>query len=84
MLVVTGGEAMYADLGHFGARPIRASWFSVVGRVLLRARNTERRTKVFPALGPSPGNTPVSPTCGYTICDIPMRRSPLAVAYRST
>ena len=23
MLVVTGGEAMYADLGHFGARPIR-------------------------------------------------------------
>ena len=25
MLVVTGGEAMYADLGHFGARPIRVS-----------------------------------------------------------
>ena len=30
MLVVTGGEAMYADLGHFGARPIRLSWFFVV------------------------------------------------------
>ena len=30
MLVVTGGEAMYADVGHFGARPIRASWFAVV------------------------------------------------------
>jgi KUP system potassium uptake protein len=29
MLVVTGGEAMYADLGHFGARPIRLSWFAV-------------------------------------------------------
>ena len=28
MLVVTGGEAMYADLGHFGARPIRLSWFA--------------------------------------------------------
>ncbi len=27
MLVVTGGEAMYADLGHFGARPIRVGWF---------------------------------------------------------
>ena len=29
MLVVTGGEAMYADLGHFGARPIRIGWFAV-------------------------------------------------------
>ena len=28
MLVVTGGEAMYADLGHFGAQPIRVSWFA--------------------------------------------------------
>ena len=28
MLVVTGGEAMYADLGHFGARPIRVGWFA--------------------------------------------------------
>lgn len=30
MLVITGGEAMYADIGHFGARPIRLSWFAVV------------------------------------------------------
>ena len=29
-LVMTGGEAMYADLGHFGARPIRVAWFTVV------------------------------------------------------
>jgi KUP system potassium uptake protein len=29
-LVVTGGEALYADLGHFGKRPIRLSWFSIV------------------------------------------------------
>jgi KUP system potassium uptake protein len=35
MLVVTGGEAMYADLGHFGARPIRASWFAVVYPALI-------------------------------------------------
>lgn len=27
MLVVTGGEAMYADMGHFGRTPIRMSWF---------------------------------------------------------
>ena len=26
-LVVTGGEALYADLGHFGLRPIRTAWF---------------------------------------------------------
>jgi KUP system potassium uptake protein len=35
MLVVTGGEAMYADLGHFGVRPIRISWFAVVFPALL-------------------------------------------------
>ncbi len=30
VLAITGGEALYADMGHFGARPIRISWFSVV------------------------------------------------------
>jgi len=34
-LVVTGTEALYADMGHFGARPIRLTWFG----------------RVFPALG---------------------------------
>lgn len=29
-LVVTGGEALYADIGHFGIRPIRLVWFSLV------------------------------------------------------
>jgi KUP system potassium uptake protein len=29
-LVVTGGETLYADLGHFGTRPIRLAWFSFV------------------------------------------------------
>lgn len=28
-LVVTGGEALYADLGHFGKGPIRLGWFAV-------------------------------------------------------
>ena len=28
-LVVTGGEALYADMGHFGKRPIRFGWFTV-------------------------------------------------------
>lgn len=29
-LVMTGAEALYADLGHFGKTPIRASWFWIV------------------------------------------------------
>ena len=34
-LVVTGGEALYADMGHFGTRPIRLVWFSLVLPALL-------------------------------------------------
>ncbi|HEX6179462.1 MAG TPA: potassium transporter Kup [Thermoanaerobaculia bacterium] len=34
-LVVTGGEALYADMGHFGARPIRLAWFVAVFPALL-------------------------------------------------
>ena len=30
VLCVTGSEALYADMGHFGRRPIRLAWFSVV------------------------------------------------------
>ncbi|MDQ6623372.1 MAG: potassium transporter Kup [Verrucomicrobiota bacterium] len=34
-LVVTGGEALYADLGHFGRSPIRIAWFALVLPALL-------------------------------------------------
>ena len=34
-LVVTGGETLYADLGHFGGKPIRLAWFSLVLPALL-------------------------------------------------
>ena len=30
VLCVTGAEALYADLGHFGKKPIRVAWFSIV------------------------------------------------------
>src|SRR5918995_5042342 len=30
VLVVTGGEALYADMGHYGKRPIRVAWYTVV------------------------------------------------------
>jgi KUP system potassium uptake protein len=34
-LAVTGGEALYADMGHFGVRPIRMAWFAFVVPSLL-------------------------------------------------
>ena len=34
-LAVTGGEALFADMGHFGAGPIRIAWFSLVAPGLL-------------------------------------------------
>jgi KUP system potassium uptake protein len=34
-LVVTGGEVLYADLGHFGASPVRRAWFVLVLPALL-------------------------------------------------
>ncbi|MGB5048313.1 MAG: KUP/HAK/KT family potassium transporter, partial [Caldilineaceae bacterium] len=34
-LVVTGGEALYADMGHFGSAPIRLAWFAIVLPALL-------------------------------------------------
>ncbi len=35
VLVITGGEALYADMGHFGIRPIRAAWLLMVFPALL-------------------------------------------------
>jgi KUP system potassium uptake protein len=34
-LVVTGGEALFADMGHFGRRPIRLAWYGLVLPALL-------------------------------------------------
>lgn len=35
VLCITGGEALYADMGHFGRAPIRISWFALVFPALL-------------------------------------------------
>jgi KUP system potassium uptake protein len=37
VLVVTGGEALYADMGHFGLRPIRLGWLAIVLPALVLA-----------------------------------------------
>ncbi|MCL2449460.1 MAG: potassium transporter Kup, partial [Polyangiaceae bacterium] len=35
VLVLTGGEALYADMGHFGRGPIRVAWFALIMPALL-------------------------------------------------
>jgi KUP system potassium uptake protein len=62
VLVVTGAEALYADMGHFGRRPIRVTWFAVVlpcllinyfGQSALLLVSPEARTNPFFSLAPS-------------------------------
>ena len=57
-LVVTGGEALYADMGHFGKQPIRLAWFALVlpalvlnylGQGALLLLDPKRRASVLPA-----------------------------------
>ena len=35
VLAITGAEALYADMGHFGRRPIRVAWFALVFPALI-------------------------------------------------
>lgn len=60
-LVVTGGEALYADMGHFGKRPIRLAWFTVAlpaltlnyfGQGALLLNNPEAISNPFYLLAP--------------------------------
>ena len=61
-LVVTGGEALYADMGHFGRLPIRLAWFLLVlpalllnyfGQGALVLRNANAAAEPFYHLAPS-------------------------------
>jgi KUP system potassium uptake protein len=63
VLVITGGEALYADMGHFGRPPIRRSWFVVVfpalllnyfGQGALLLRSAAARSNPFYGLIPQP------------------------------
>jgi KUP system potassium uptake protein len=62
VLVVTGGEALYADMGHFGKRPIRLAWFAIVlpalvlnyfGQGAMLLEHPEFKTNPFYFLVPS-------------------------------
>lgn len=61
-LVVTGGEALYADMGHFGRRPIQQAWFLVafpalmlnyLGQGALLLRDPKAIANPFFLMGPS-------------------------------
>jgi KUP system potassium uptake protein len=63
VLVVTGAEALYADMGHFGRRPIRLAWFAVVfpalvlnyfGQGALMLRDSAAAANPFYLLVPQP------------------------------
>jgi KUP system potassium uptake protein len=62
VLAVTGGEALYADMGHFGSRPIRLAWYGLVlpalmlnyfGQGALVLSDPENATQPFFLLAPS-------------------------------
>ncbi|HVR44020.1 MAG TPA: potassium transporter Kup [Thermoanaerobaculia bacterium] len=67
-LVVTGAEALYADIGHFGLRPIRLTWFGLVfpalllnyfGQGALLLRNPEAAVNPFFNMGPEWARLPM-------------------------
>jgi KUP system potassium uptake protein len=62
VLCITGCEALYADMGHFGKRPIRLAWFSVAlpalmlnyfGQAALIFRDASAATNPFYLLAPA-------------------------------
>ncbi len=68
-LVVTGGEALYADMGHFGRRPIQLSWYVLVlpalllnyfGQAALLGASPEMIESPFYRLAPSWGTLPLA------------------------
>jgi KUP system potassium uptake protein len=67
-LVVTGSEALYADMGHFGKRPIRLAWISLVlpalllnyfGQGALLVFEPERISNPFYSLAPTWARIPL-------------------------
>ena len=51
VLCVTGAEALYADMGHFGKRPIRLAWFGLVMPALVAQLLRPGRAAARPARG---------------------------------
>ena len=74
VLVVTGAEALYADMGHFGKRPIRLAWFALVmpalllnyfGQGALMLREPDAAANPFYNLAPRPFLWPLVVIAGF-------------------
>jgi KUP system potassium uptake protein len=68
VLCLTGGEALYADMGHFGSRPIRLAWYalalpaltlSYLGQAALLLENSTAYTRPFYSMVPQWGLYPM-------------------------
>ena len=77
-LVVTGGEALYADMGHFGRKPIAVAWYGIVlpglllsyfGQAALLIRSPEAIENPFYRMAPEWAITPLAvlATCATVI-----------------
>ena len=73
VLAITGAEALYADMGHFGRAPIRRAWFAIVfpaltlnylGQGALILRTPDSRANPFFLLLPVECGCSSPPTCG--------------------
>ena len=68
-LALTGGEALYADMGHFGKQPIRIAWFGLVlpgaAAQLLRAGRVRARRSRARSRTPSTCMVPSGASCRW-------------------
>jgi KUP system potassium uptake protein len=76
-LSATGAEALYADMGHFGARPIRTSWYSIVLPTLLL--NYAGQAALVAAGDVPPGDSPF-----FLLCPVWFRLPLVALATAAT
>jgi KUP system potassium uptake protein len=75
-LCVTGAEALYADMGHFGARPIRIAWYGIVFPSLIL--NYAGQAAFILAHGATPENI------FYRLCPAPLLLPLIALATLAT
>jgi KUP system potassium uptake protein len=90
-LCVTGAEALYADMGHFGKRPIRASWswivfpslvLSYAGQSAIALRGQSIADNIFYRLCPEPLLIPL--VCLATVATIIASQSIITGAFSMT
>jgi KUP system potassium uptake protein len=90
-LCVTGAEALYADMGHFGKRPIRVAWSGIVfpclvlnyaGQCAIALRGEPIANNIFYRLCPGPLLIPL--VCLATVATIIASQSIITGAYSMT